>query len=128
MTKRTETQADKMGDIRVAPTAIATLASHALLTCYGVVGMASKNTLDELTATLTRDPNHGITVHIDHREIVVDAYVIIQYGTRIITVADSVINSIRYNIEKSVGIPVKQINVFVKGLRVADSDRPDPRQ
>jgi uncharacterized alkaline shock family protein YloU len=128
MTKKIETQADKMGDIRVAPTAIAAIASHALLTCYGVVGMASKNTLDEFTATLTRDPNHGITVHFDHREIVVDVYVVIQYGTRIISVADSVINSIRYNIEKSVGISVKQVNVFVKGLRVTDSDKSEPRQ
>ena len=33
----------KLGSIHVSPIAIATIASNSLLTCYGVVGMASKN-------------------------------------------------------------------------------------
>jgi uncharacterized alkaline shock family protein YloU len=110
----------KLGSIRVSPTAIATIASNAVLTCYGVVGMASKNTFNELAATLTRDPHHGIEVRHERGKLAIDAYIIVQHGTRISTVADSVINAIRFNVEQAVGIPVNQVNVFVQGLRLID--------
>jgi uncharacterized alkaline shock family protein YloU len=110
----------KLGSVHVSPKAIATIASQALLTCYGVVGMASKNAIDELAASITRDPHHGIEVRVDRGRIVIDAYLIIQHGTRISTVASSVINAVRFNVERSVGLPVHQVNVYVQGLRLTD--------
>ncbi len=108
------------GTIHVSPKAIATIASHALLTCYGVVGMAARGPINELAATLTRDPHHGINVRYERGKIYIDAYIIIQHGTRISTVATSVINAIRFNVESALGIPVKQVNVYVQGLRVLE--------
>ena len=35
----------RMGKIEVSPTAIASLASQAVLECYGVVGMATKGSI-----------------------------------------------------------------------------------
>jgi uncharacterized alkaline shock family protein YloU len=106
-----------LGTTHVSPTAVATIASQALQTAYGVVGMASKNAFNELAATLTRDPHHGIDVRLEQEKIVIDVYVIIQHGTRISSVAASVINAVRFNVEKAVGIPVYQVNVYVQGLR-----------
>ena len=97
---------DKLGSVYVSPMAIATIASQSLLTSYGVVGMASKSAFNELAATLTRDPHHGIDVRLERGKIVIDVYVIIQHGTRISSVAASVINSVRFNVEKAVGLPV----------------------
>jgi uncharacterized alkaline shock family protein YloU len=114
------TSQKKLGSIHVSPTAIATIASNAMLTSYGVVGMASKNAFNELAATLTRDPHHGIEVKYEHGQIVIDAYIVVQHGTRITTVADSVINAIRFNVEQAIGLPVHQVNVFVQGLRLID--------
>jgi uncharacterized alkaline shock family protein YloU len=48
--------------------------------------------------------------------------VIIEYGTRIKSVASSVSNSIKFNVEKALGMPVEQVNVHVRGLRVSDMD------
>jgi uncharacterized alkaline shock family protein YloU len=115
-------QESNRGSIHVSPTAIATVASQALLTCYGVVGMASKNAIDELAATLTRDPHHGIEVKYRDTRLVIDVYVIIQHGTRIQSVTDSVINAVRYSIESTVAIPVHQVNVYVQGLRMVGDD------
>lgn len=108
------------GSIFVSPEAIATIASQSLLTCYGVVGMASKNAFGELAASIVRDPHHGITVHYQPDGIVIDVYVIIQHGTRITSVANSVINAVRFNVEKNVGLPVQQVNIYVQGLRLAE--------
>lgn len=107
-----------LGTVHVSPTAVATIASHALLTSYGVVGMASKNAFNKLAATLTRDPHHGINVQFVQGQIIIDLYVIIQHGTRISSVAASVINAVRFSVEKMIGMPVHQVNVYVQGLRV----------
>jgi uncharacterized alkaline shock family protein YloU len=110
------------GDIHIAPTAIASIACRAALQSYGVVGMATPNLASEVAAALSRDPNRGIEVKVNGDEIVIDLYVIIEHGTRIATVANSLINAVRYRVEKSVGAPVAQVNVHVQGLRVTHPD------
>jgi uncharacterized alkaline shock family protein YloU len=112
----------RLGTVHVSPSAVATIASHALLTTYGVVGMASKNAFNELAATLTRDPHHGVSVRFVESKIVIDVFVIIEHGTRISSVAGSVINAVRFSVERMVGVPVHQINVYVQGLRISTND------
>lgn len=107
------------GTIEISPNAIATLASHAILQTYGVVGMASPNLASDIAASLTRDPNRGIEVRQEGSHIVIDVYIIIEYGTRIASVANSLINGVRYTVEQSIGVPVGQVNVHVQGLRVS---------
>src|SRR5436190_9792056 len=102
----TDPKDQKLGTIHVSPTAIATIASHALLTSYGIVGMASKNAINEFAAQITRDPHHGVNVRFEDGHIIIDLYVIIEHGTRISSVVASVINAVRFNIEKMVGLPV----------------------
>lgn len=111
-----------LGSTRISPRAIATIAYHAALQSYGVVGLASKNIVEGLTQALVKDPTHGIEVTYDGQNIVIDIYVIIEYGTRIKSVANSVRNAVLYNVEKALGMPVEQVNVHVRGLRISDPD------
>jgi uncharacterized alkaline shock family protein YloU len=50
---------------------------------------------------------------------VIDVYVVIEYGTRIASVANSLINGVRYSVEQSTGVPVRRVNIHVQGLRVS---------
>lgn len=111
-----------LGTISISPNAVATIAYRAALTSYGVVGLAPKNLVEGLTATITRIPAHGVSVHYVDEKVVIDVHIIIEYGTRISTVADSVANAIRYQVEKSLGMPVHSVNVHIQGLRVSDED------
>ena len=110
------------GQIDISPLAIARLASHAVLQSYGIVGMAAPNLASDIAWTLTRDPNRGIEVRIDGENIAIDLYVIIEYGTRISNVATSVINAVRFVVEKATGMIVTQINVHVQGVRVSEGE------
>jgi uncharacterized alkaline shock family protein YloU len=110
------------GTIEISSTAIATLVSHAVLQTYGVVGMASPNLASDIAASFTRDPNRGIKVEQLGAQIVIDVYVIIEYGTRIASVANSLINAVRYAVDQSIGVPVSQVNVHVQGLRVSRTE------
>ncbi len=102
------------GNIEIAPLAIARLASHAVLQTYGVVGMAAPDFASGIAWTLTRDPNRGIEVHVLDEHITIDLYVIIEYGTRISAVATSLINAVRFTVEKATQMPVSQITVHVR--------------
>lgn len=106
-----------LGMIDISPTAVATIASHAVDQCYGVVGMANKNLVNGLTNLLSRDSQRGIEVAIEEDGIVVDVYVIVEYGVRIRTVAESVQNTVKFHVEKALGLPVTAVNVYIQGLR-----------
>jgi uncharacterized alkaline shock family protein YloU len=61
-------------------------------------------------------------VTIDGDRIEIDLYVIVEYGTRIASVAVSLQNIVRFNVEKALGAPIDAVNVHVQGLRVSSTD------
>lgn len=111
-----------LGGVHISPEAVATIAYHATLQSYGVVGLAPKNLAEGLAQTITHEPARGVSVHYDGENIAIDIYIIVEYGTRITSVADSVANTVRFNVEKALGMPVHEINVHVAGLRISNTD------
>ena len=111
-----------LGRVTISPRAIATIAFYAARQSYGVVGLTSKNLMEGITQVIVKDPTNGIEVKYDGKTISIDIYVIIEYGTRIKSVASSVSNTVKFNVEKALGMPVEQVNVHVRGLRVSDTD------
>ena len=110
-----------LGSIEISPNAIATIASQAVLQSYGVVGMASKNVVGDLAQRLTRDPRHGVEVVVDGT-ITINLYIVVEYGTRISQVASSAARSVRFHVERALGMSIGDINVHVQGLRVSNPD------
>lgn len=111
-----------LGSIHVSPRAIATIAYQAALSSYGVVGLAPKNLVDGLSHAIVKDPTHGVEVSYDGNNIDIDVFVIIEYGTRILSVASSVQDTIQYHVEKALGLPVRSVNVHVRSLRISEVD------
>jgi len=111
-----------LGTISISPSALATIAYHATLTSYGVVGLAPKNLVEGLAMSITHEPAHGVSVNYNGEEIDIDVHIIIEYGTRITSVADSVANAVRYQVEKALGMPIHNVNVHIQGLRISNPD------
>jgi uncharacterized alkaline shock family protein YloU len=111
-----------LGTIHISPNALATIAYYATLTSYGVVGLAPKNLAEGLAMTITHEPARGVSVNYNGEEIDIDVHVIIEYGTRITSVADSVANTVRYQVEKALGMPIHHVNVHIQGLRISNPD------
>lgn len=111
-----------LGNIHVSPNAVATIAYHAMLQSYGVVGLAPKNIAEGLAQTITREPSRGVSVRFTGEEIDIDIHIIVEYGTRISSVASSVANAIRYQVEKVLGTPVHDVNVHIQGLHVSNDE------
>ena len=111
-----------LGSIHISPKAIATIAYHATVQSYGVVGLAPRSLAEGITRTITHDPAKGIGVRYDGEKLDIDIYVIIEFGTRIASVANSVANTVRYQVEKNVGLSVNSVDVHVQGLRISSPD------
>ena len=111
-----------LGGIHISPNAVATIAYHATLQSYGVVGLAPKNLADGIVRSITREPSRGVFVNYNGEDIDIEIHVIVEYGTRINSVAESVANTVRYHVEKALGLKVNKIDVHVAGLRVSNTD------
>lgn len=109
------------GTIDISSTTVATIATRAVHQCYGVVGMSSKNLVNGIANLLTRDARRGVEVSYDEEGIIIDVYVIMEYGTRLRVVAQSIQNTVRFHVEKALGTPVKAVNVYIQGLRISNN-------
>lgn len=114
--------ANPLGNIYISHRAIATITSQSALESYGVVGLAPKNLAQGLAKVLTKDPQLGVEVDFVNGGVQIDLFIVIEYGTRIKAVATSVAENVRYSVEQAIGLPVNQVNVHVRGLRISNTD------
>ena len=108
-----------LGAITISNEVIARIAGLAAMECYGIVGMAAKNVKDGIVQLLKRESlTKGIRITLDETSLIIDLHIIVEYGTNIPAICDTLVSTVKYKVEESVGLPVGQINIFVEGVRV----------
>ena len=113
------TLTNEMGTIQIADDVIAKIAGRSAESCYGIVGMAAKKASDGLVELLNRENfTRGIRVSTTDNELVIDRFVIVEYGISIFAVSSSAIDTVKYNVENQTGLKVSKVNVTVEGIRV----------
>lgn len=111
-----------LGSIFLSHRALASIASQSALESYGIVGLAAKNLAEGISQALVKDPVLGVDIHMVGSSVTIDLYVIIEYGTRIKSVADNVSELIKYQVESMTGLSVNKVNIHVRGLRISNTD------
>jgi uncharacterized alkaline shock family protein YloU len=113
---------NEFGKIDISNETIAQIAGGAAIECYGIVGMASKHQIrDGLTDILKRENfTRGVIVRQIGEDLHIDMYIIVSYGTKISEVAYQVQSKVKYTVNKSLGMAVKSVNIFVQGVRVTN--------
>ncbi|MBH0229132.1 Asp23/Gls24 family envelope stress response protein [Halobacillus yeomjeoni] len=111
---------NQYGQITISNEVISTIAGGAAVECYGIVGMASKNQIrDGLTEMLRKENfSKGVVVRQDEDRLHIDMYIVVSYGTKISEVAHNVQSQVKYTLNKTVGLSVDSVNVFIQGVRV----------
>ena len=111
----------ELGIITIDSEVIAKYAGSVAVECFGIVGMAAVSMKDGLVKLLKRESlTHGINVTVNDNAISIDFHVIVSYGVSISTVADNLIENVKYKVEEFTGMPVEKINIYVEGVRVID--------
>lgn len=113
-----------MGSIDIAIDVIANIAGNAVVESYGVVGMASKHQVRDGFAELLGKENYARGVIIENNEgnLDVDLYIIVGYGIKISEVAANVQSTVKYNLEKTLGLNINTVNIYVQGVRIINSE------
>ncbi len=110
---------NEYGTITIDNEVIARIAGNAAMGCYGIVGMAAKNVKDGIVQLLKRESiSKGIHLTINGNTVTLSLHIIVEYGTNISAIAESLVSTVKYHVEKNIGLEVAQVNIFVEGVRV----------
>ena len=108
----------EIGKISYSDDVIANIIGMSTMECYGVVGMASKNTKDEFWELIKIEHlNKGVKVHQKVGELSIEVFVVVEYGTKISVIANNIIQKVRYYVENFTGLKVTDITVNIEGVR-----------
>ena len=107
------------GIISISDNAIAQIAAHAALDCYGIVELVSRHFKDSLFVILGKGKRaKGVKVEIKNSRIFIEVSVIIKFGVSISAVADSLKETVKYNVEKFTGMVVDTVDVNITGVKL----------
>ena len=110
------------GNVDIETDVLAKIAGLTAVECFGVVGMAMINVKDGLVKLLKRESiTKGVNITIsEDNSITVDFHIMTVYGVSIATIANNLMNTVKYKLESMTGMKVDKINVYVEGVRVID--------
>lgn len=110
---------NKFGNIIIDDSVIATLSGIAAMECYGLVGMATSSATEGLVELLKREHlTKGVRVTSEENRVVIELFIIVQFGISISVVSSNIIERVKYTIENTTGLTVERININVQGVRV----------
>ncbi|MFY9140908.1 MAG: Asp23/Gls24 family envelope stress response protein [Thermacetogeniaceae bacterium] len=113
------TRQTEYGNIEITSEALAAIAGAAAVRCFGIVGMVPRGFRQGVSEILGGDAaSRGVEVKQDGSDVIIDLYVVMAYGVNIAQVAQNVMETVRYEIEKMTGLRPAEINVNVTGVRV----------
>lgn len=107
------------GNIVYVDEVLSKIVGLSTMECYGVVGMVSKNATEGFWE-LIRVENLSKGVKIDKKDdkLVIELFVMVEYGTKISVIANNIIQKVKYNVENYTGLKVSSITVNVQAVRV----------
>ena len=111
---------NEYGTILIENEVIARIAGLSAMECYGVVGMAAKSIRDGLVHLLKIESlSKGVKIEtLENGELVIKLHIIVDYGTNLAAIANTLQDNVRYEVEGSVGIKVSEVNIFIEGIRI----------
>ena len=107
------------GTISYNESTLANVAGLIAMECYGIVGMSSKKVTDGIVELLNiNNFDKGIKVTINDNTLTLQLYIVVEYGVSLATVANNVIDTVKYKLELLTGLNVDKVNVTVCDIRV----------
>ena len=107
-----------LGDISIHPDVFTTISGYVASKCFGVCGMAARSVSDGLVHLLRPDSlEKGVKVTFQDGETVnIELHIITEHGVNIPVICQSIIEEVRYNVEKLTGIRVGFVDVCVDSI------------
>ena len=108
----------EQGEISVSSAVFSNITGMAATNCFGVKGMAYRSMTDGLVHLLRREAmSKGVNVIYNEDEsISIELHIIVENGVNIPAVCRSIMNEVRYVVNKKTGAEVRAVDVFVDSM------------
>ena len=108
----------EQGEISVSSAVFSNITGMAATNCFGVKGMAYRSMTDGLVHLLRREAmSKGVNVIYNEDEsISIELHIIVENGVNIPAVCRSIMNEVRYVLNKNTGAEVRAVDVFVDSM------------
>ena len=108
---------NEKGSIEITNDVFTVIAGDAATKCFGVRGMADRNMKDGIVSLLKRENmSKGVKVAFDEGHINIEVHIIVDHGVNITAICDSIINEVRYNVERLTNVAVGNVDVRVDSI------------
>jgi len=109
---------NELGVISIEGEVVKRIAGLAVMECCGVVGMAVKNLKDGVEQFLKiENLSKGVRLSSQENGMTVDLHIIVEYGTNISAIAETLMTNVKYRIQEYTGLPVRDVHIHVESVR-----------
>jgi uncharacterized alkaline shock family protein YloU len=115
------TVSSDLGQVTIAPEAIAQIVGRTATECYGVVGMSLRApgpARERVTRLLPKGkPTRGIVVRNLGGAVALELYVVVEYGLNLAEVASTVRSQVAYEVGRLTGLRVASVDVHIQDVK-----------
>ena len=105
------------GKIEFSDNALKQIVGTMVAESYGIVGVSSKG--EGIAELLKRDNvAKGVKINVENNKINIELSVIVKYGVSIRTVAENIIDNVRFALSDVTSLEIGSLDVVVQGIRV----------
>lgn len=104
------------GSIRIANEVVRIIAGIAASEVKGIVGMSGGVADGFAELLMKKNLAKGVKVEVGERQVAVDLFVIVEYGSKIPDIAFEVQQNVKRAIESMTGLEVVEVNVHIQGV------------
>lgn len=112
-----EVTEDGVGNIKIAVDVVATIAGIAASSVEGVASMYSSiaGGLAEMLGA-KKSPGKGVKVEMKENNVVVDIFIVVDYGVKIPELAWEIQENVKNSLETMTGLEVEKVNIHIEGV------------
>lgn len=108
----------KHGSVKIANEVVAIIAGLAATEVEGIAGMSGGITGGITEMLGMKNLSKGVKVEVGEKECAIDIFVIVDYGSQISSVAESIQENVKNTVETMTGLEVVEVNVNVQGVNI----------
>ena len=108
----------ELGTVEIASDVFTSISGQAANNCFGVKGMVSRSMSDGIVYLLRRDSlSKGVKVSfLPEGSVNIELHIAVEHGVNIPVISQSIIEQVRYIVEKSTGVSVSRVEVCVESI------------
>lgn len=111
-----------LGKVQIAPEVIEVITGIAASEVDGISSMRGSFATDVVERFGKKSHSKGVKVELTQEGIMIDLYVVLEFGVSIPKVAEKIQSNIRQTLKNMTALEVSEVNVHVVGIQIGQSD------